>query len=200
MLVACLLVALSLAATSAAIGEPEAPDTREALRRSVGDLEARAADTRAFVREHANARGTDLEALRSALTNERIPAIERDLEDLRSAVAAVRDDALRSGGAGVDISVQSCWPKWTRWFAADKYLFRASVLTDGAVEVRGMSIREPDNGDLDIVRIPAAAPRADGKAGAQFEIYDSFKIWGSDAEFVVEDAAGVEYVRAFSCD
>lgn len=175
-------------------------DTRSALRRSAGNLEARAADTRAFVGAEVNARGAELESARAALLDERIPALQRDLDALRAAVVALEDAPLRAGAGGIEVAVDSCWPKWKRFLAADKYLFRAAVRVDEGAVVRGMSIREPANGDVDLVRVPAPKARDDGKPGQLFEIYDSFKIWGSEAELVVEDANGVEHVTAFECD
>ena len=173
------LVDRSLVAAIALVGATAAvADTRDELRRAVGDLEARAAHTRALVREGARLRGEELERFRARLNEELIPALERDVAHLRERVAGWRDEPLVASGIGVEIAIESCWPKWSKWFAADKYLFRALVRSDTGVEIRSMAVREPSNGDLDRVRIPQAAARGDGRPGNEYAIYDSFKIWG----------------------
>ncbi|MEZ4218734.1 MAG: hypothetical protein R3E88_19840 [Myxococcota bacterium] len=148
----------------------------------------------------ARARGDALEALRRELLDERIPELALRLDALREAAGALRDEAPALARDGVELAVESCWPKWRRWLAADKYLFRALVRVDDGVALRSLAVREPSNGDLDLVRIPAARPRDDGEAGVQYEIFDSFKTWGARAELVAEDARGREHAVAFECE
>jgi len=186
-------------AVAARAGEPDA-DSRTVLRRAIGDLEARAAQTRVQVRERARDRGAALEGLRRELLDERVPELERQLARVREAVENLRDDEPAMAAGGIELVVESCWPKWHRWLAADKYLFRAVVRVDEGTSLRSLSVREPSDGDLDLVRIPAARARDDGRAGEQFEIFDSFKIWGVDAELVAEDTTGREHAVAFDCD
>jgi hypothetical protein len=106
---------------------------------------------------------------------------------------------VHGDAGGVQVVVESCLTKWKKLFAADKYLFRAVVSIDPDVQIRVIDIRDSEDGDMDRVRLPEPRARGDGKPGSEYEIYDSFKMWGSHAELVVEDSEGREYVRAFVC-
>lgn len=196
------ILTLGAVCALASSGEPQlaSRDTRDELRRTIGDLEARAADTRTYARERVVLRGEQLEAFRKSMNEEQIPALQRDLDALRAAVVALRDDAPRLADHGVEILIDSCRLKSRSWSGADKYEFRAQVRVDPDITVRSMTIRDPADGDLDLVRIPPSEARDGARGGVDYEIYDSFKVHGDEAELVVEEATGREHANRFRCE
>ncbi len=174
--------------------------SRSDVRQAAGFLEAKATGVRLFTRENVGSRGADLENFKEEMLSERIPALRREIDTLQQTVRALKDGPEPALAGGVEIVVESCWNKWKKLLAADKYLFRAVVAVDPGIQISEMAIRDLENKDMDATRIPNAVDRSDVKAGVQYEIYDSFKAWGSKAELVVEDQGGHEHTRTFSCN
>jgi hypothetical protein len=173
--------------------------SRADVRQAAGYLEAQTTNVRLFVRENAGSRGADLEGFREKMLTEKIPTLRRELNNLQQTVQALTDGIESTLGEGVEIVVESCWNKWKKILAADKYIFRAVVTLAPGMQISKMGVRDPKNQDIDPVRIPAANQRSDGQPGEEYVIGDSFKTWSSKAELVVEDQNGREHTRAFSC-
>lgn len=174
--------------------------SRSDVRQAAGRLETDATEMRLFVRENVKARGADLEHFKEAMLGEQIPALRHRIDTLEQAVRALEDAPVVALGEGVEITVENCWNGWKKIFAADKYFFRAVITVDPGLEISEMAVRDLKNQDMDAVRIPEGQHRSDGKAGREYAIYDSFKVWGSNAELVVEDQDGREHIRTFSCE
>lgn len=190
----CLGQILFAALASAKVG------SRIDVRQAAGSLDAEVTVVRLFVRENVGANGRDLSRFKDEMLNEQIPALHEKLEALKMAIQILEDRPEAPSDDAVEILVESCVNKWTKLFATDKYLFRAIVTTEHGAQISKIDIRDPKDGDMDVVRIPAARDRSDGQPGGEYEIHDSFKTWGPRAELVVEDSNGREYSQAFACE
>jgi len=183
----------------AALATAEAA-SRSDVRQAAGSLDAEVTVVRLFVRENVGADGRDLSRFKDEMLNEQLPALHQKLEALKVAIQTLEDEPEPPSDGAVQILVESCVNKWTKLFATDKYLFRAIVTIDDGVEISKIAIRDPDDGDMDLVRIPPVRDRSDGQPGSEYGIHDSFKTWDSHAELVVEDSNGREYSQAFACE